>query len=401
MSKKPWENWIPGVLSEKQIKELIDSGYLKGVMYNIKAVDASSIDLYITKEGYRLTKGSVKPSKEKDFLKEIIKQNLVEELNYNRGGYILKKENTYLFKLHESINIPKGIPIYGEATARSSVGRMDVLARLIVDGMESYERFTHDGLNKGEKNMYIEVTPMTFNVRVKPGISLSQLRLFYGKPENVEIHGAELYNTILGEENTDGSLSVDLTDTNIYYLGKQVSAFCAKESNNNNDFLDLWEHDKNKKPDPKKYWEPKYIDKDNRLIIEKNKFYILKSREKISVPPGIAVYCRAIDETIGEMRIHYAGFAHPYFGMKRNKNIKKPEKQPTPLIFEVRGHNVDVSLKNGEILAKLIFYRMSQDSLQSKGAYTNQKLELSKFFRDWPEKIKINDDKTVEPIIEI
>lgn len=29
---------------------------------------------------------------------------------------------------------------------------------------------------------------------------------------------------------------------------------------------------------------------------------------------GVAVYCRPSDETIGEMRIHYAGFVHPGFG---------------------------------------------------------------------------------------
>ena len=30
---------------------------------------------------------------------------------------------------------------YGQATAKSSVGRLDVLARLIVDGMDHYEAF--------------------------------------------------------------------------------------------------------------------------------------------------------------------------------------------------------------------------------------------------------------------
>jgi len=116
------------------------------------------------------------------------------------------------------------------------------------------------------------------------------------------------------------------------------------------------------------------------------------TKERLSLPKGIAVYCRAIDESIGEMRIHYAGFAHPYFGKNR-----KDRKEGTPLIFEVRGHNVDVNLVDDEKLARLEFYRMSEDcepdpseTEDSRGErakelviYNEQELELSKFFRDW------------------
>jgi deoxycytidine triphosphate deaminase len=97
---------------------------------------------------------------------------------------------------------------------------------------------------------------------------------------------------------------------------------------------------------------------------------------------GIAVYCRAIDETIGEMRIHYAGFAHPFFGRER-----ADRQTGTPLIFEVRGHDVKVTLTDGEKMARLIFYRMSEDcrlpkqkTRRQKSGYENQTLKLSEFF---------------------
>src|SRR5207249_2153874 len=110
-------------------------------------------------------------------------------------------------------------------------------------------------------------------------------------------------------------------------------------------------------PDPSKSWELVASDKRDRLRIRTDRFYILRSKERLRVPAGIAVYARAIDEEIGEMRIHYAGFAHPFFGCFRLDG------QPgTPLIFEVRGHNVDVSLRHGEILARLKFFRMSEDA---------------------------------------
>ena len=60
------------------------------------------------------------------------------------------------------------------------------------------------------------------------------------------------------------------------------------------------------------------------------------------------------------MRIHYAGFAHPFFGTENNKRLG------TPLIFEVRGHNVKVSLKHGEKMAHLVCYRLSEDNKWSE-----------------------------------
>ena len=54
------------------------------------------------------------------------------------------------------------------APAKSTVGRVDVLARLIVDGMRTYEIFNPIGLKKGLGEMYLEITPITFDVKVKP-----------------------------------------------------------------------------------------------------------------------------------------------------------------------------------------------------------------------------------------
>jgi dCTP deaminase len=102
----------------------------------------------------------------------------------------------------------------------------------------------------------------------------------------------------------------------------------------------------------------------------------------MAVPKGIAVYCRAIDETIGEMRIHYAGFVHPFFGLDRGDGTRG-----TPLIFEVRGHDVDANLIHGEKMARMTFYRMSEDAVPdqdtNKQAYNEQTLKLSTFFGDW------------------
>jgi hypothetical protein len=69
------------------------------------------------------------------------------------------------------------------------------------------------------------------------------------------------------------------------------------------------------------------------------------------------------------------------------------------LIFEVRGHDVNVSLGDGEPLAKLLFYRMSENAKPNDDDrdYNDQILELSKYFDKWPDKQQIhkNSDGTV------
>jgi deoxycytidine triphosphate deaminase len=93
------------------------------------------------------------------------------------------------------------------------------------------------------------------------------------------------------------------------------------------------------------------------------------------------------------MRIHYAGFVHPHFG------IRDDGEKGTPLIFEVRGHQVDVNLRQGERMANLRLYRMSEDAGAGTSDYEKQTLKLSGFFADWPQKLReVGSDGTVEAV---
>jgi dCTP deaminase len=186
----------------------------------------------------------------------------------------------------------------------------------------------------------------------------------------------------------DGSLSVNLTDATI--CGVDGAALVAAEDNP--EPISLWKLDDSEKPKPWRYWKLRSADEHKRLRITQDHFYIIRSRERIVLPQGVAVYCRASDETIGEMRIHYAGFVHPF--------CREHGEQGTPLIFEVRGHNVDVSLLHGERMAKLIFYRMSEDAVidsETDQSYNDQQLQVSKFFGAWPEKLTKAEDGTLLP----
>jgi dCTP deaminase len=381
------EDWLPGVLSGPQVSHLATEDYLQHV--KPEAVSYSAVDLHLADDGYCLPEGSVKPFGER-YLHQLKKQGLVSPLVLDNGTFRLDRNKTYLFPVRERLNLRKNeFQFWGQATAKSSVGRVDVLARLIVDGESSYEGFMPEAARKGTGEMYVEITPITFDVLVKPDIALTQLRIFKGQPSEFPTPHPVLYEAVLkGSAQAEGTLSVDLTPVEIG--GLKTSAFVATR-NDAADPIPLWKDAL--RPAPWKYWRFAVADTRGRLRIEENNFYILRSKERIALPPGIAVYCRASDETIGEMRIHYAGFVHPNFG-REHADIG------TPLIFEVRGHNVNVSLRDGETMARLIFYRMSSDaepSAEPDSPYEGQNLQLSKFFGEWPQKLREAGDGRVEP----
>lgn len=405
----PWDEWVPGVLNRRQMAQLLDEGFITCAGPRPE-IGHSSMDLTLANEAYEMLEGSVKPS-ERSYSWFIKDKGLAKEISKpSEGIYELKQKHTYVFRLQERLEAAlrnEGV-IYGQATAKSSIGRVDVLARLIVDGMNTYECFDPQGLKNGSGDMYLEITPITFNVKVKANTSLSQLRLFYGCPDDVTIRAKELFHTVFRDpEHQDGGLTVSLGEATVGEISGTTCkgvAFRSKSSAPEGMHVPLWKLEKqDERPDPIDYWDIEVADGHKRLLIKQDIFYILRSKEKLHVPKGIAIYCRASDETMGEMRIHYAGFVHPYFGLYR-----EDETQGTPLIFEVRGHQVPVSLADGEKMAILIFYRMSEDApklspeeeKKEAQGYGSQDLKLSTRFNDWPEHIRRKNDGTVEEIKE-
>ena len=394
MPLHPWQedHWLPGVLSKKQVKKLIDREYLNGVSNFEKAADYSAIDLTLSDHGYKMTSGAIKPcgSPKKNYSSFLHDSKYAQKLSPDQEGcFKLKKNECYVFPLAEKLtNKLIGSNIFGMATAKSSVGRVDVIARLIIDGMRLYEYLNPEYMENSTGHMFLEIIPISFNVRVKPGISLSQLRFFYGHPDKSIIDDDDfIKGALVGSDDGKGYLSVDLSETDV--SGLKVVAYRALESEKEN-YVDLWKKNEDLKPDSCQFWYFDSIrDDDGRFTLQHNSFYLLRSKERIALPGTVAVYARPMDETLGEMRIHYAGFAHPYFGLGR-----KDGKKGTPLIFEVRAYSVNVNLEHGESLAKLAFYRMSERLDENKDkdpGYNDQELQLSGFFRKWPDNLECED----------
>jgi len=389
-----WNSWVPGVLSNNQVRQLIEKKYLHYIKSDSDDIDLSAINLSLGNQAWQMVKGAVKPfgADYEYFLKS---SGYANEIEF-KESIELQTGTTYVFKLQLEFDkeFRRARKFHGHATGRSSVGRVDVLTRLIVDGMDQYEGFNADQLDRdGSGKLFLEVTPITFRVLVKPEIALSQLRLFFGTPESCLVKGNDIVETTLRvegqREQADGVLCLSLTpeQNGVSAFRADVEGVKGKAEKAERPPIPLWEMEEEKKPDPAAYWERIKADKGFKkrewfLPIEHGRFYILKSHEKLCLPEAVAVYCKPSDETIGEMRIHYAGFVHPWFGLNR-----EDRKEGTPLIFEVRGHDLPTVLGHKEKLARLEYYRMSQDpdrpEKKEKSPYENQSLALSKFFGEW------------------
>ncbi|MDP9169210.1 MAG: 2'-deoxycytidine 5'-triphosphate deaminase, partial [Acidobacteriota bacterium] len=104
-------------------------------------------------------------------------------------------------------------------------------------------------------------------------------------------------------------------------------------------------------------------------------------REKVRIPAQYAAEMVPFDPTIGEFRIHYAGFFDPGFGYGTAGEING-----TRAVLEVRSHEVPFILEDGQIVASLVFERLLERprALYGEGigsSYQRQGLKLSKHFR--------------------
>ena len=113
----------------------------------------------------------------------------------------------------------------------------------------------------------------------------------------------------------------------------------------------------------------------NSLIIEKNSFYILKSKEKICIPPNLAGEMVPYDTGIGDFRVHYAGFFDPGFGYDNGAFA----------VLEVKTHEVSFIIEDGQTIARIQYEKLNKSPSMLYGKkinsnYQNQKLALSKHF---------------------
>jgi dCTP deaminase len=157
-----------GVLNKDQIKTLGQEGKIHNLRED--GIDPSSFDLRLGRYFWEM-RGGVKPfADERSIVDDIC--NKYGERNDARNPKTLEKGKTYIFPIKENINFG-GTDFCGKATGKSSIGRLDVLTRVIPKNHDEY-----DTIKKScSEDFFLEITPITFPIKVEEGTPMSQLRV--------------------------------------------------------------------------------------------------------------------------------------------------------------------------------------------------------------------------------
>ena len=364
---------LSGVLPSQALEKLIASNAIRARASILpEQIQPSSLDLRLGAEAYRVRASFLAGGNAT--ITSRLDQYRLHTLDLTRPA-VLEKGCVYIVPLQEELALPADIS--GKANPKSSTGRLDIFTRLITDEGRQFEI-----VPAGYKGrLYAEVVPRTFSVVVRQGDRLSQLRLFQGEhtPSDQLLRDLESTEALVylpdesrGEPAIQNGLrlSVDLAGID----GSPIIGYRAKKHAPLIDLARVQHYDF------EDFWDPIRRNESRSLILDPEDFYILASREKVRIPAQYAAEMVPFDPTIGEFRIHYAGFFDPGFGYGGG------EIHGTRAVLEVRSHEVPFILEDGQVVASLVFERLLErpKMLYGEGigsSYQRQGLKLSKHFK--------------------
>jgi dCTP deaminase len=358
-----------GILPFQAINNMLrEHEILSAVEIQPDQVQPASIDLRLGSTAYRV-RASFLPGPDATVLDKM--QQLDAYPIDISGGAVLEKGCVYVVPLLEQLHLKSGVIAF--ANPKSSTGRLDILTRLIGDRSGGFDRLDRNY----QGPLYVEIAPRTFSVVVRTGTRLNQLRFRRGSPVIAASELQRLHETgqLVFAETTEQNftdrkmlrLSVDLH-------GGGKGGLIGYRAKKHTDRIDL---EKIAHYEPLDFWEPIYYHRDPPLILDPNDFYILVTKEAVRIPPDYAAEMVAYDTSVGEFRVHYAGFFDPGFGW--GDAVSKA-------VLEVRSHEVPFTLEDGQTVGWLQYERMAgkPDRLYGAGLksnYQGQGLALAKQFQ--------------------
>ena len=357
-----------GILPDAEIAALFSQGALKAERsLDDDQIQPASLDLRLGSVAYRV-RASFLPGP-RHLVAEKLERLKLHEISLEAGA-VLETGCVYIVPLMESLQLPADVS--ASANPKSSTGRLDIFTRVMTDHGQEFDK-----IPVGYKGpLYLEVSPRTFPIVVRPGSRLSQVRFRRGNALLSEADLAVLHEkeTLVASEtpNISGggiALSIDLhggDDGLIGYRAKHHSGLIDVDRKSGYDVRD--------------FWEPLHDFGKGELVLDPDEFYILVSREAVHVPPNYAAEMTPFDPLVGEFRVHYAGFFDPGFGHSAAGGMG------SRAVLEVRSHEVPFILEHGQIVGRLVYERMSEPPRNLYGTglksnYQGQALKLSKHFR--------------------
>jgi len=282
---------------------------------------------------------------------------------------VLETHCVYVVPLLESVEF--SFRVSGIANPKSSTGRLDVFTRLITDRAQGFDR-----IEAGYHGpLYAEISPRTFPILVRKGSRLNQLRVRSGSPQFTDTQLKRLNEEqplVDSEADIDNGLALTV-DLRGDAQTKQVGWRAKRHTG----IIDI---DERGVLDPLEYWDPVYASRSGAIVLDPDEFYILASREAVSIPPDFAAEMVPFNPLVGEFRVHYAGFFDPGFGHEQGRG------RGSRAVLEVRSREVPFIIEHGQIIGRLVFERLTDPPPEVYGQgigshYQRQGLRLSKHFR--------------------
>jgi len=352
---------MTGVLPSQRLRALIGSGAISSQTKFVEGqIQPASLDLRLGSVAYRVRASFLAGKGRK--VSERLEEFEMHRVDLSKGA-VLEKGCVYVVPLMEELALPEGLTAV--ANAKSSTGRLDLLTRTITDGGTEFDRIPAGYAGP----LYAEICPRSFSVLVRPGMRLNQIRFASGKER---VSHADLTSLLAAEPLEDGPAVIDEGlgfSVDLRPAAGTLVGYRAKPHTGVID-LDLLGH-----YEPSDYWEEVHSDQ-GRIILDPGAFYILVSREAVSIPPSYAAEMAPFLAMVGEFRVHYAGFFDPGFG----------HGVPARGVLEVRCHEAPFVLEHGQVVGRLVYEHMEAlpDQLYGvdiKSNYQGQGLKLSKHFR--------------------
>ncbi len=332
-----------GVLPDAEIEKLANHGQIASKLPFVEGqVQPASLDLRLGTEAFRL-RASFLPGEGRSVADMLSEEDVqMHRIALGDEGAVLETGCVYLVPLQESLKLPDDIS--ARANPKSSTGRIDVFTRLVTDRGHAF-----DDVPAGYSGpLFLEISPRTFPIKVRPGDKLAQVRFKRGAIEALR----------------DLTVSIDLESDPAAPVG-----YRAKHHSGVVDLRGVEAHAASA------YWEPVFP-RNGRIVLTPGEFYILVSREPVSVAAMEAAEMAPIAPELGEFRAHYAGFFDPGFGTNEGGSRA---------VLEVRSRDVPFILEHGQPVARLIYEAMAARPAALYGGkgsnYQGQRLRLSKHFR--------------------
>lgn len=362
------EQWIDSAISKRVIAGARSSG-----------VQPGSLDLHVSADGviampYTVTPGNASKG---EWLARGCKHASIGEDQDGRRRYLLLPDASYVVPCDESLKLPSNV--FALANPKSSIGRIDVHVRVLTEHGHAY-----DYVPRGyEGALYLEIVPRSFPVIVTEEEPLAQLRFVSNSLEELDaqqLQDTHEQQTIVRYTPVDSALdsAISTEDNDVVLTAalrgakNEIVAFCAHRGSAR-PWLDLSE----RRVDPTMFWKPIYAC--DEFVLDPGAFYLLRSRELLSIPEYLCAEMRPFNAAQGEFRAHYAGFFDNGFGLRA----------PSAAVLEVRNHHsAPMLLTHGQPFCRLRFLRFTKTPASVYGGssshYQGQRLALAKFFAPWP-----------------